>query len=191
MPNTHSTLTALFTDIADAIREKDGTTTQKVADAFPAAIRAIPSGGGTDAEDGIITGTISGEYVNSRVTAIRYYAFANCQSLTTCNFANCSSVKTYAFLSCTKLRCIKLPKCTQIQTSAFAYCSSLESVYLTGSSIPSLTNSSVFNSTPLKVSTYLGHFGSIIVRASMINAFKSAAVWSVFSSRFSVWNEVD
>lgn len=45
MPNTHSTLTSLFADIADAIREKDGSTAQIVADAFPAAVRAIPSGG--------------------------------------------------------------------------------------------------------------------------------------------------
>ena len=34
MPNQHSTLTALFTDIASAIREKDGTSASKVADAI-------------------------------------------------------------------------------------------------------------------------------------------------------------
>lgn len=47
MPNQHSTLTGLFTDIASAIREKDGSTSPIVADAFPSAIRAIPSGGGS------------------------------------------------------------------------------------------------------------------------------------------------
>lgn len=46
MPNQHSTLTGLFTDIASAIREKDGSTSPIVADAFPSAIRAIPTGGG-------------------------------------------------------------------------------------------------------------------------------------------------
>lgn len=45
MPNTHSTLTGLFTDIANAIRSKAGTSGAIVADAFPAAIEAIPSGG--------------------------------------------------------------------------------------------------------------------------------------------------
>lgn len=37
----HSTLTSLFTDIADAIRDKSGTTGSIVADNFPEAIAAI------------------------------------------------------------------------------------------------------------------------------------------------------
>lgn len=46
MPNTHSNITDLFEDIADAIREQDETADPIVADTFPARIRAIPSGGG-------------------------------------------------------------------------------------------------------------------------------------------------
>ena len=45
MPNTHSTLTGLFYDIADAIRAKTGESGAIVADTFPDAIAAIPSGG--------------------------------------------------------------------------------------------------------------------------------------------------
>ena len=48
MPNTHANLIDLFDDIADAIREQDETADPIVADTFPARIRAIPSGGGTD-----------------------------------------------------------------------------------------------------------------------------------------------
>lgn len=40
-------LTELFSDIADAIRAKTGGTANIVADNFPTAITAIPSGGGT------------------------------------------------------------------------------------------------------------------------------------------------
>ena len=47
MPNTHSTLTSLFTDIASAIRAKDGTSAPIVADNFPTAIANIPSGSTT------------------------------------------------------------------------------------------------------------------------------------------------
>ena len=43
MANTHSNLTGLFTDIADAIREKTGGTATIVANQFPAAIAAIES----------------------------------------------------------------------------------------------------------------------------------------------------
>lgn len=46
MPNTHSTLTSLFTDIADAIRAKKGTSDTIIADNFPSEIASIPSGGG-------------------------------------------------------------------------------------------------------------------------------------------------
>lgn len=42
---THSTLTGLFTDIADAIRAKTGSSASIVADNFPSAIAAISGGG--------------------------------------------------------------------------------------------------------------------------------------------------
>jgi len=48
MPNNHETLTDLFEDIADAIRAKTGSEAEIVADAFPEAIEAIPTGGGED-----------------------------------------------------------------------------------------------------------------------------------------------
>ena len=44
MPNTHQTLGSLFSDIADAIRAKDGTSAQIVADTFPDRIAAIETG---------------------------------------------------------------------------------------------------------------------------------------------------
>lgn len=46
MPNRHTTLTSLFTDIAGAIRSKTGDSAEIKADDFDTAIEAIPSGGG-------------------------------------------------------------------------------------------------------------------------------------------------
>lgn len=46
MPNTHATLTSLFSDIADAIRTKTGSQATIVADNFPTAISNIPTTGG-------------------------------------------------------------------------------------------------------------------------------------------------
>ena len=46
MANKHATLVSLFSDCANAIREKDGTTESIIADDFPEHIRAIPTGGG-------------------------------------------------------------------------------------------------------------------------------------------------
>lgn len=44
MANKHENLTSLFTDIADAIREKTGDTNSITADNFPDAIREIETG---------------------------------------------------------------------------------------------------------------------------------------------------
>lgn len=48
MANTHKTLTALFSAIADAIRAKTGSTAKIVADDFPDAIAGIAGDGGID-----------------------------------------------------------------------------------------------------------------------------------------------
>lgn len=45
MPNRHTTLTSLFTDIAGAIRSKTGDSAEIKADNFDTAIEAIPTGG--------------------------------------------------------------------------------------------------------------------------------------------------
>ena len=50
MPNRHTTLTSLFTDIAGAIRSKTGDSAEIKADDFDTAIEAIPSGGGGGGE---------------------------------------------------------------------------------------------------------------------------------------------
>lgn len=259
MPNTHSTLTALFSDIADSIRSKAGTSTPIIADAFPAAIDAIPTGGGDSVADGIIDKTISGAYTNANVssigssafysctsltavsfpvcTSIGSYAFGYCISLTTANFPVCTSINnsvfyscsslteasfpvctsigtsafgycislteasfpvcsfvgSYAFMRCSSLTTVSFPVCTTINNSAFSNCNRLLSLYLLGSSVPRLSNINAFSSTP--ISNYTtetgGVNGSIIVQSSMLNAFKTATNWSVYSSRFSVWNGVD
>ena len=51
MPNTHETLTSLFTDIADAIRAKTGDSSPIVADAFPTAIGNITTASALVSQD--------------------------------------------------------------------------------------------------------------------------------------------
>lgn len=48
---THTSLSNLFTDIADEIRAKKGTSETIVADNFPTEIANIPSGGEEDLEE--------------------------------------------------------------------------------------------------------------------------------------------
>ena len=68
MPNTHTTLTSLFSDIADAIRAKTGDSGTIVADNFPTAIANIPSGGGGPSNVKKITGSGYFDSVDEELT---------------------------------------------------------------------------------------------------------------------------
>lgn len=66
MANKHENLTSLFTDIADAIREKTNNITTLIADDFPEAIRAIDSSIDTSDATATVDDIASGKtaYVN-------------------------------------------------------------------------------------------------------------------------------
>ena len=130
MANTHSNLTSLFTDIADAIREKTGTTGQIVADKFPENIRGIDSDGSSIGDDivrSVIEGTIK-DISHSSITSIPSYTFAYCTSLTSVSFPSCESIGSYAFAYCTSLTSVSFPSCESIREYAFYSCKSLTSV---------------------------------------------------------------
>lgn len=141
------------------------------------------------------------------VTQINGYAFQYCTSLTTANFPVATSIGASAFNGCTRLttvsfpvaryiggsafyRCSNLtttsfPAATTIESNAFRSCYNLKSLYLTGSSICTLSNSNAFTSTPIGgYSTSVGTYGSIYVPASLLTSYKAATNWTYFSSRF-------
>lgn len=107
-------------NIANAIREKNkSTTTYKVGE-MAAAIAAI-TGGGADhsVEDAIITRSISGAYSNDRITTIGVCAFLGCQALTAIDLPNVTQLKRNAFETCTSLQTINLPKVTEFDRDVF------------------------------------------------------------------------
>lgn len=104
-------------DIANAIREKnESTTTYKVAE-MGAAVRDLPTGG--DDEDAIIQRTISGAYSNDRITTVGACAFLGCQALTAIDLPNVTQVNRNAFESCVRLSTINLPKVTALDRGVF------------------------------------------------------------------------
>ena len=142
-------------------------------------------GGDTSAEDGLITKTISGAYVNDRVTSIGNSVFYGCGSLTTASFPKVTSIGGSAFCYCGRLTTVSFPAATTIGGSAFSRCYNLKSLYLTGSSLCKLLNSNAFQSTPIGgYSTSAGTYGSIYVPKSLLTAYKAATNWTYFSSRF-------
>lgn len=189
--------------VADAIRENCTLTDTKLS--YPwGFIEGIEDGGKQYLND-FLNGQISyvkydvsylsdyAFYSNSNIISVNFpictsignYAFAYCSNLTSISFPTCTAIRAYAFSSCTNLTSINFPICSIIGNYAFHKCYKLLSAYFLGSSIPSLTYSSTFSSTPIaKFTSYTsGEYGSIFVRASMLEEFKSATNWTYFSDR--------
>ena len=114
--------------IAEAIREKNGTTnTYKVSEMKP-AILAIPSG----ASEPYIEETYDakGNFIDVNLvgyTAIKPYAFYECRSLALTSLpSEITSIGTYAFYNCKSLALTSLPSgITRIGDFAFQNCSKL------------------------------------------------------------------
>ena len=128
LPDSYSTLTTFFSDIATVIREKTGDTSAIVANDFPAVIReSLKSGGDDSLVTSIIDRTIT-KITNSSIETIGNNAFASCTSLTSVSFPVCTTIRNNAFYCCTRLTSVSFPECTSIGNSAFQSCSSLTSV---------------------------------------------------------------
>ena len=117
------------------------------------------------------------------ITSLGASCFGSCKSLSTVNLPSVAIIGASAFAYCSSLKTISLPAVTSITGYAFYNCSKLESLYLFGSSVPSV-KSYIFNGSPIASSTLLGYFGSIYVRESLLASFQAATNLSAYSSRF-------
>lgn len=96
-----------------------------------------------------------------------------------------ASVSYMAFYGCTRVETVSLPKCSFISMLAFASCNALKSLYLLGDSVAQLYGgSTTFASTPLSKLSYLGGYGSIFVKESLLETYKLSAGWSYYANRF-------
>ena len=152
--NTDMSIRQTFTDIANAIREKTGSTGLLYPSEMAQNILDIPQGGGEDNLPAFIDGTANFEdYASSirnasairpylfmndttvvnanfpKVEKIGSYAFGNCTNLQTANFPKCSQLGSSAFYRCSKITDAIFPECQTVYTGAFTYCSSLTTAY--------------------------------------------------------------
>lgn len=123
------------------------------------------------------------------VISIYNSAFTCCSKLSNLDFPSVTSIYRYAFYYCLNLQTAKFSMVNNISSSAFYGCSRLESLYLLGSTVANLSNTTVFYYTPINNSSYLGHFGSIYVPASLVNSYKTKTNWSYYSSRITAYTE--
>lgn len=116
-----------LTDIGNAIRSKNGSTSQYKPSEMAGAINDITAQDNT-VLNSILNRSISGDYVNDDLTEVGSYAFANCNNLTAATFTKVTKVGEGAFYFCRSLESISLPEVKEIEESSFNYCSSLESI---------------------------------------------------------------
>ena len=97
--------------------------------------------------------------------------------------ANVELIGQYAFYSCSQLSTVSFSNCKYIGFSAFYSCSQLAQAYFLNSVVVALVDSTAFQATPMSDSSYLGYYGSIYVRASLLSLYQNANNWSAYSDR--------
>lgn len=124
-------LDAGLTAIADAIREKGGTTESlSFPDGMEAAVYAIEAGGGSDdVAEAIVTKTIT-EYRNENITTIGDQVFRLCNKLETVHAPNVTKIGASAFHGCSALKSADFPLATSVGGSGFYGCSAMTYVNL-------------------------------------------------------------
>lgn len=118
-------------------------------------------------------------------------AFTSLETLLRVHLGSVDYFASSVFSNCTNLSYVRVAGLSSISASTsssyqtFRNCYNLVSLYILGSNICTLQHSSAFYSTPiLGYSASTGCYGSIFVRASLVDSYKSATNWTYFSSRF-------
>lgn len=194
---------ASLTAVADAIRERAGTTEEmEFPNGFKSAVEEIP-----DPLLLALNSTLE-EYTSAKLTTkIRDGAFSNLPSLKTVNFPNAIGVGSYAFQNCFGLRNVNLPRATYIGGAAFIYCQELTTISFNSltdinnrafESCKKLTALIIQNRTRVVNLASVGAFidtpiasgtGYIYVHKTMadgsdgVAAYQAATNWSAFSIR--------
>ena len=117
------------------------------------------------------------------VKQVASQAFRGCTNLADATLTACTTVGVGAFSSCKSLQSLELPNCSMISASAFVGCSRLMSIILGSTACAKLSNANAFATTPMSASSYTGAFGSIFVPASLVDTYKAATNWAMYSNR--------
>lgn len=118
-----------LTDIANAIRNKNGSSDTYKPSEMASAISSITTGD-TTIEDGLLNKTLSGDYVNDRVTTIGYGSLSGQKSLTSISLPNLIRVEERALFNCAGATTINMPNVEYIGNYGVASCGTLTEVYL-------------------------------------------------------------
>lgn len=145
-----------LTDLADSIREVEGSTDPINPQDFSDRVKAIGTNSGAFGATATLAALIEGNAVeltsnatkvkdsafksNSEITSLNLpsatsigtSAFQGCTALTSVNLPSVHTIKKTAFCECTALKTANIPNCGNINGYAFQLCSSLASVNMPG-----------------------------------------------------------
>lgn len=171
-------------------------------------INNLPSSGGenTDIEDAMVTGALTGDYVNNRVTSIGSERLRATQ-ITGLHCEEVTSVGGEAIRDCSNLTYVYLPKCTTITAYGLGLCPKLEraefnnlktinalSFYndtaLTKLIIRTTSVCSLANVSGLQGSGIANGTGYIYVPDDLVDSYKSATNWSTYASQIKGLSEL-
>lgn len=158
--------------------------------------------------DGVIMGTLAGDYVNPRVTEIKSSRFNGCSGLTSVEFAAvthiagsafnlCSnlltadfpvveSVDSWCFNNCVKLQVANFPALTRIEAGSFYGCRKLEAFIIRGNSVCALANTNAFGSSGIA-----NHTGYVYVPDALVDSYKAATNWSTYAEQIRPLSELN
>ena len=209
---------AILTDIADATREKTGTTDPIVPENMAEMLRNVEGDyergyadgyeKGDSNTDGILTRratTIS----NDRITYLGIEVFRNYESLAVVDFPNVTSTGVNVFYACYGLHTVNLPSLISINSNMFAYSSLLKR--LDFPSVESISRGAFSSCSRLvtlilrkadtvctleNVSAFSGTSiakgtGFVYVPDDLVEQYKAATNWSTYASQIKPISELE
>ena len=162
----------------------------------------------TTYEDGLITRSITGDYVNNRITTIGNNSLRtlpitslHCENVTSvageavrqCNYLvdvylpNCTQTGGYSFGICPLLERVELGAMTNIKAYDFYNCPKLTTFIINNTAtVCSLANVSAFTSSGIASGT-----GYIYVPDDLVDSYKAATNWSTYADQIKGLSELE
>lgn len=168
-----------MTNIANAIRSKNGSSNTYLVSEMASAINDLDVGGDAEA---IINGTITNLY--SEATSVRYYFMYNYARIQKVELPNARTIGERAFGGCSNLKTVILGSVTRIDSRAFSYATKLDDLVLDVDAIPTLASYTAFEYTPIAQLT-----GYIYITDSLVDQLKAAANWSTYATQIKPLSE--
>lgn len=167
----------------------------------------VPSVQDTTIEDAMVTRTLSGDYINNRITSIgseglraTQITSLHCENVTSvggeavrqCNYLTnvylpkCTNLSGYSFGICPLLERVELGAMTNIRAYDFYNCSSLTTLIIrTTTKVCSLANVSAFTGSGIANGT-----GYIYVPDDFVDSYKTATNWSTYAAQIKGLSEL-